>query len=739
MTDKLLKFIKENLIFLIILSLIPVVYSNILHAPFVFDEQYLDLQENLGNLKILKIGFRHITNLSFALNDYSGWGLMGYHLFNILLHALNVILFYYLCHLTLNLPSQQARIGKLRFIPLIAATLFALHPIQTSAVTYIIQRATILATFFCLLSLVFYIWGSLSKDKWISLLFFYPASLVFLVFGLISKEQVVLFPFIIILYDLFFLSAFRWRVLALRLIPIVGVVFFIGSIAVVKLNALKTLKDILSMYLNINTPIPFKGWMAMDVFWTPWQHILTEFRIVCKYLTLIALPLPSRMVFDYGPGYPVSTGLLSPLTTILSISFVVTLVILSIKYAKKYTLLSFGILFYLLTISLESFFAVGLDLYFEHRNYLPSIGIFLALSSFITILLRKVSYKNILYVLLIVSISLSYLTYTRNNVWKSKESLWKDTLKKAPDNKRAMIHLGQSYMNRGDFKDAKGLFIKSLEIDIPKKTLDFIAYSNLLNLYSNIGERKEASDTLSLMEELSSDINMIDLSPDSIFYTLGNAYHTIRDYNKSEKYLKKGLFARGKGRHIFSKYILLGQIELHRERLEEAENYFEKARTLSTNSAIPYLHLGDIYMLKGDRKKAENNYRMAIKMNPAYYSAYIQLAQLYLASKAYSSASETMEKALNIRAGDPALYISLGSASYMEGNIDKAIHYFKMALKLNPNNPSAHFNLGQCYIKTGDKKNARKSFVKFLEIVPEKGYGQLKEKVRIWMEKMQDG
>ncbi len=739
MTDKLLKFIKEHLLFLIILSLIPIVYSNILHAPFVFDEQYLDLQENLRNLKILKIGFRHITNLSLALNDYSGWGLMGYHLFNILLHALNVILFYYLCHLTLNLPSQQNRIGKLRFIPLIAATLFALHPIQTSAVTYIIQRATILATFFCLLSTVFYIWGTLSKDKWISLLFFYPASLLFLMLGVMSKEQVVLFPVIILLYDIFFLSAFQWRNLISRLIPIVGIFVFISFIVVVKFNAMKTLKDIASIFAHINTPIPFKGWTAVDVFWTPGQHILTEFRVVSRYLSIIGLPFLSSMVFDFGPNYHISTGLLSPVTTLLSILFLTSLIALSVRYAKKYPFFSFGILFYLVAISLESFIVVGSDFYFEHRNYLPSIGIFLAFSSLTATFLRRVSYKNILYVLLIVSISLSYLTYTRNNVWQSRESLWEDTLKKTPDNKRAMIYMGQSYLRRGDFKKAEELFLKSLEINIPKKTLDFIAYSNLLNLYSNIGKSKEASDTLSLMEELSSDINMIDLSPDSIFYTLGNAYHTVRDYNKSEKYLKKGFSARGKGRHIFSKYILLGQIELHRERLEEAENYFEKARTLVTNSAIPYLHLGDIYMLKGDRKKAENNYRMAIKMNPAYYSAYIQLAQLYLASKAYSSASETMEKALNIRAGDPALYISLGSASYMEGNIDKAIHYFKMALKLNPNNPSAHFNLGQCYIKTGDKKNARKSFVKFLEIVPEKGYGQLKEKVRIWMEKMQDG
>lgn len=718
--------------------MLPVVYSNILHAPFVFDDQRLDLQENLKNLKILGVGFRHITNLSFALNSYFEWGLTGYHLFNILLHILNVILVYYLCHLTLNLPSQQGRAGTSSLIPLFTAALFALHPIQTGAVTYIIQRATILATFFCLCSLIFYIRGVLSHNTKLSLTLFYPASFVLLLFGLMSKEQAVLFPAIILLYDLFFLSVFRWRALISRLIPIVGIFVFISLIAVVKFNALKTLKDIASIFTYINTPIPFKSWMAMDVFWTPWQHILTEFRIVCKYLTLIALPLPSRMVFDYGPGYPVSTGLLSPLTTILSISFVVTLVIISVKYAKKYTLLSFGILFYLLTISLESGIAVGLDLYFEHRNYLPSIGIFLALSSFITILPRRVSYKNILYVLIIISISLSYLTYTRNNVWKSKESLWEDTLKKAPDNKRAMIHLGQSYMNRGDFKNAEGLFIKSLEIDIPKKTLDFTAYSNLITLYSRSGKMKEAKEALVKMEAISSDISRLDLPSGSIFFTMGNAYYTMRDYDKAEDYLKKRPPAKRRDRKNFSSYILLGQIKLRRGGLDEAEILFEKARALFTNNAIPYLHLGDIYMLKGDRKKAEDNYRMAIKMNPAYYSAYIQLAQLYLASKAYSSASETMEKALNIRDGDPTLYISLGSAYYMAGNIDKAIHYFKMALKLNTDNPSVHFNLGQSYIKKGDTNKARESFEKFLDLAPGNGYGQLKEKIRIWMEKMQD-
>jgi len=182
---------------------------------------------------------------------------------------------------------------------------------------------------------------------------------------------------VLMLYDYCFISSFRWSEFRKRFIPIAVFFVILGATVAYYFNAWQFVAKIIISFLNPYQPLETYAWSGMDINWTPLEYIMTELRIVSRYIFLINFPLPSYMVFDYSNTYLVSTSLLNPITRIFSPLFLLTVLFLSLRYFKKIPLIAFGILWYLITISLESFIALGLDPYFEHRNYLPGYGLFL--------------------------------------------------------------------------------------------------------------------------------------------------------------------------------------------------------------------------------------------------------------------------------------------------------------------------------------------------------------------------
>jgi hypothetical protein len=125
---------------------------------------------------------------------------------------------------------------------------------------------------------------------------------------------------------------------------------------------------------------------------------------------------------------------------------------------RKTPFLSFGILRYYCAISLESFIVIGLDLYFEHRNYLPVAGLIFGVTAQTVVSFRDIiaTRKRIYVTAIILALILGGLTFQRNKVWKNSIILWTDTLEKAPRNLRAMVNLGNYYMMEGDLAQQPG-------------------------------------------------------------------------------------------------------------------------------------------------------------------------------------------------------------------------------------------------------------------------------------------
>jgi hypothetical protein len=128
-------------------------------------------------------------------------------------------------------------------------------------------------------------------------------------------------------------------------------------------------------------------------------------------------------------------------------------------------MLCFGILWYLVAISLESFFALGSDLYFEHRNYLPVSGLFIGIAGQVVISFRaRIKEKKTWTTAIVLCTILGLLNFSRNFVWKDSVTLWGDTLKKAPSNIRAMMAVGNAYLKLSDLDDAQRYYKEVVRI-----------------------------------------------------------------------------------------------------------------------------------------------------------------------------------------------------------------------------------------------------------------------------------
>lgn len=347
-----------------------VAYSNTFHVPFHFDDRP-NITEN-PNIQIKVLSWERIERLikntykesirvfsyfTLALNYYfGGLNVFGYHLVNFLIHIASGIFLYWFLLLTFSLPSLKERYGPISYkVALFSSLIFIAHPVQTQSVTYIVQRMASMAGMFYLLTLVLYIKGRLSIGR-PRVLYLAGAALSYLL-GVFSKENVAILPLFIALYEFYFFQKFDLSPKGKKiLLGLVVGLFILGAFGFVAWGM---------RYINVI----IDGY-AYRTF-TMSERVLTQFRIVLYYVTLIIYPHPSRLNLDYD--FPISKTILDPPTTLVSILIVAGLVGYSIWTAKKRPVLSFCILWYFGNLVIESSI-FPLEMVYEHRLYLPIVG-----------------------------------------------------------------------------------------------------------------------------------------------------------------------------------------------------------------------------------------------------------------------------------------------------------------------------------------------------------------------------
>jgi hypothetical protein len=284
---------------------------------------------------------------------------VGWHVFNIAVHILNSFFVYLLMFWTLNLPRLETKYrGKARRMALFGALLFALHPIQTEAVTYIITRTELLATFFYLATFLLFIKGVRTKSSSYYVGAFFTAAL-----SMGSKEWAVTLPALLMLYDYLFIAEGKVRVVASRWMVYVAIA--VPWVIVLRNLDLFAASSGAGIGFNVSTT----SGITTKTYW------LTSLNVIWTYIRLLFLPIKQNLDYDY----PIARTLFE-LPTLLS--FVGHVAVMSATfwlYKKKgWLLIPFGVAWFYIGLSPVQSFVPIIDVIFEHRAYMPSIGFFLA-------------------------------------------------------------------------------------------------------------------------------------------------------------------------------------------------------------------------------------------------------------------------------------------------------------------------------------------------------------------------
>jgi tetratricopeptide (TPR) repeat protein len=502
---------------LLILIIGIISYSNAFDVPFDFDDEHNIMNNrSIRNFSFSPTGNRYIGNLTFAMNyKVHGLDVAGYHIVNTGIHIINALLFYWLVLLTFKTPyfSTENKNGNFTTKPgalwtaLCAALFFVAHPIQTQAVTYIVQRFASLVAMFGLFSMIMYIKARLSMtgagtgsgpdrlsgDRFFSgrSLFFYSLSLLSVLCSMKTKEIAFTLPLIIVLYEFMF---FRGRInrRILYVIPLVLTMLIIPmNIAGMNRPVGEVLGEITSKPVGeVVSDIGAKTKVQTEM--SRLDYLYTESRVLVTYIRLIFLPINQNLDYDY----PIYRSLFNT-DVVLSFLFLFSIfgagVYLLIRYRRTVSnakLISFGIFWFFVTLSVESSIIPIEDVIFEHRMYLPSIGMFIAVSAFIMMAADtfrerwKLPGGTVAAAAAVIIVMLAGATYARNMVWKDAVTLWEDVVSKSPEKARPHSNLGRAYWKKGLSDKAFEQYSIALKINpiFPQ------ALTNIANIYREKGQ-----------------------------------------------------------------------------------------------------------------------------------------------------------------------------------------------------------------------------------------------------------
>jgi Tfp pilus assembly protein PilF len=583
-----------------------VCYSNTFRAPFVLDDgsaivrnaavhvEELSL-ESLADSAFEKSGNRPLINATFALNYYvHGLNVTGYHVVNLVIHLATALTLYWWILITLRLPVFQSRYRETsaRRIAFLAALIWVVHPVQTQAVTYVVQRATSLATLFYLATLLAYVKGRTasgpSATRW------YVAATGSAALALASKEIAATLPFVLVLYDALFLCGAQWAGVKTRWRTY-------GALLAPTVVMAATL-------LFLKGPGLFTNYVVPQTF-TMWERVLTEGRVLVYYLTLLVYPSPSRLSLDYY--MPVSTSLVDPLSTLVSWALVLGLLIAAIALIRRASLAAFCLLWFFINLALESS-VIMLDLVFEHRLYLPSIGlIWLAAVGVDAIWSSerrgRVAWRRRAVAGTVATVVLVFGTWTweRNVVWNDRVGLWEDVVRKYPDNARARFNLGSLYMKAGRIEDGARLLEQAMALWPPfRPQMTREAYRISRILLDN-GRPDDAKHVLTWAEQ--------HLPDDGILhYAMGS---------------------------------LLLQTEGQAAALERLEKAVEQRPT----DAVVYDKLGMVYFRLGKFEEGQKELARAIALRPSLIDTYQDVAEVYRRNQGYDVAAGLYQAILAVQ------------------------------------------------------------------------------------------
>ena len=569
-------------------------YGHTLNAPWYLDDIF-QIVENQG-IRDLSTALNGILDVrgpaifSFAVNySLGGLSLPGFHATNILIHILTSGLVYQVAKRIF--PNQ-------RLYAAFIATIFLVHPLQTQAVTYIVQRMASLAAFFGFLCFYLYIRAreQINNDvkcSDIRHLCLWLLALIACYLAVKTKENLAVLPLAMLLFEYFYLPRENGKTGGIKAKIIYFVPFFLPTL--------------IAAWQRLVTPLS-RGASIQDIARvqeagiTPIQYLVTEFNVIWIYLKLLIVPYPQML--DYA--YPVTKTLLS-VQNIVAGAGLIALISVAFLVRKRYPHLCFGICWFFLGLAVESTL-IPLDPVFEHRVYFSMFGF----AVFIVGMGHYFLSKRVLVPLALCCLFLwSSLSWSRNQMWNDELGLYLDNAKHITPDDGFNIALSKSMIVRKFYPEAIEILTKAIETGAKKVGV----YTNLAIAYRlNKQPNKAINVAITAFKR--------GIKSTELKIELARSYRLAKNYKNAVKVFRNAL---QDGRRIDLITKELGLTLASMGRFVEAEPYLQHTLKNFPNNSKLRTFIARAKMEKGEMTTAEKLLREVIADDRKMTAAWLAL------------------------------------------------------------------------------------------------------------------
>ncbi|MDM8545286.1 tetratricopeptide repeat protein [Candidatus Venteria ishoeyi] len=584
-TPEFKKYLSSPLFHLLLIAIaIVAVYFHTLDVPFYMDD-FSSIREN----PVIYLGQgletiwhyappRVVGYLSFALNyQVHQFGLTGYHLVNIFIHLLVSLAIYGFLHRLLRTPRLQDKLPPLALIgiPVFAALLFALHPLHTQAVTYIVQRLAAMAALFYILTMLAFVQARLAnsitqRSLWIGF------CLLFAALAFFTKQNTATLPFALLLIEGIFFRETLKR--------------FLIEIALVLL-ALLSLWLILAYGFEYR-PFSLEAMQAMSRETTSisrMEYLATQTTVIWHYVKLFFIPVGLHIDYDLIA----LTGFANA-KVVAALLGHVAMIGMALWLMRKMPLLAFAILFYYLAHSVESSLIPIRDVVFEHRTYLPDLGLSLLVAIVLLLWLPRLLDRQAITILgLVLLVLFAMQTWQRNETWRNPVALWHDNVKHAPNKARGWSILGKHYLQTQQPKLAMQSLQRSMQIQ-QASGKGIINTVDVINLIVALKHLERYDEALKLTKDVMA-YPMPPLLRSKFLINRANIYFARKDYPRAENNL----------RHAIKTYpnsitarANLASLMGSTGRFDEAEKLYNEVLVLDPDNAVTQDNLKKVRALR---------------------------------------------------------------------------------------------------------------------------------------------
>lgn len=636
-------------------------YHSCFRAPFVLDD-ISAIQENASIRRLWPVwgafspppdstvGGRPIANLTLAANfALSGTDPWSYHALNVVIHVLSGVTLFGIVRRTLRQPMLHGQFSRdATLLALAVALLWSLHPLQTEAVTYVIQRVESLMGLFYLLTLYCFIRSIESPEsiRWKT------CAVIVCLLGMATKEVMVTVPILALLYDRAFVSGTFSKAWQQRR----GLYLALGA-----------------TWLPLVFLVSSTGWTrassaGFSTRVAPVFYWLTQCEAVSRYFWLSLWPHP--LVFDYGTYVVKQPG--EAAASALFVASLATATLMG-SWAGWRPAMGFLGAWALLILAPSSIVPVTTQTMAEHRMYL-SLAAVIAL---LVLGVHAIAGRRSWVPLGVLVFGMATLTALRNESYRSEVSLWSDTVSKRPDNARAHCSLGMAlYSTPGGLPKAVVEFEAALRIQP-----EFPDAQNDLGMALEDTPNRTNEAIWHFQEALR-------IRPDfaQAHYNLGIALARAGRIPEAIGEYEAALRERPDFAEACNN---LGNILCATGRMAEGIQQLEAALRIRPSYARAHFDLGNAQVQMGKTPDAIGHYEEALRIQPAFAEAHNNLGMILCRAGRMSEGIVHLEAAARIEPESPQTHFALGTAYMQAGRRDEAAAEFESVLRLRPNDPSA--------------------------------------------------